>query len=321
MNMPRAATSAANRATLSLRAIASALFAVLILAGLVTSAGAADRGRVKVVNGTVHSDRNTLLRGARLQLIKGYVLPDSYWHYLNATLGLNAVRYDVKTNEIGRPIEEQLPALDLAVNRAAANNLYLMIFNATESGTYDLAQLRRFWSVVAPRYKNRTHVFYELTNEPVKGSPHWGAPEQYTDKVLADLKSIYVIMRNGAPKTHIVLFTTANIWPSCESWAALIRKMGKIDWSKASVGFHHYNGTDKLGEAGLQCLRRQYPLLMTETNYWAKPVRAPLRDALSTHEKLGISWFSLDGTSGASRLENEIIPALHRDGYHWPPEN
>ena len=321
MNVPRPASSTANLATFSLRAIASALFAVLILAGLVTTAGAVDRGRVKVVNGTVVSDRNTLLRGARMQLIKGYVLPDSYWHYLNATLGLNAVRYDVKTNQIGRPIEEQLPALDLAVNRAAANNLYLMIFNAIEPGTYDLAQLQRFWSVVAPRYKNRTHVFYEMTNEPVRGSPYWGAPEQFTDKVLADLKSIYVLMRNGAPKTHIVLFTSANIWPDCASWAALIKKMRKIDWSKASVGFHHYNGTHKISEADLQCLRGQYPLLMTETNYWAKPVRAVLRDALSTYEKLGISWFSLDGTGSASHLENEILPALNHDGYFWSPEN
>lgn len=321
MNLPRTATSAANRATLVLRAISSAIVAVLILACLVTTAGAAERGRVKVQDGTVLSDRNTILRGARLVLVQGYVLPDSYWHYLNATLGLNAVRYGVKTSHVGRTVEQQLPSIDLAVERAAANNLYLMINNAVASGTYDFEELKEFWSVVAPRYKDRTHVFYEMTNEPVKGSPHWGAPAQYTDQVLADLKEIYRIMRNGAPNTHIAMFTTANLWPDCASWAALVKKMDGVDWSNASVGFHHYNGTAKFGEAGLQCLRQQYPLLMTETNYWAKPIRAVLRDALSTYEKLGISWFSLDGTGGAYYLENEIIPALHRDGYSWPPEN
>ena len=321
MSIQQPAHFAGMRGIIGLRAFLTAILAFSIVACTVTAASAVDRGRVKVMNGTVVSDRNTLLRGARMQLLKGGVAADSYWHYLNATLGLNAVRYGVKTDQLGRPVAQQLPELDIAVNRAAANNLYLMISNSTKSGTYDLAKLRAFWSVVAPRYKNRSHVFYEMTNEPVKGSPHWGAPAQFTDKVLADLKSLYVLMRLGAPKTHIVLFTTANIWPNCASWAALIKKMTKIDWTKASVGFHHYNGTHQIGEAGLQCLRKQYPLLMTETNYWVWPVRAPLRDALSTYEKLGISWFSLDGTGGAAHLENEIIPALRRDGYSWPPEN
>ena len=319
--MPRAATSAANRLTLPLRAMSSALAAVLILACAATTAAAADRGRVKVQDGTVLSDRNTILRGARLPLIKGAVPPESYWHYLNATLGLNAIRYGVKTGHVGRTIEQQLPSLDLAVQRAANNNLYLMINNAVSPGTYNLEELKEFWSAVASRYKDRTHVFYEMTNEPVKGSPHWGHPVQFTDKVLADLQEIYLIMRNAAPNTHIVMFTTANLWPDCASWAALIQKMDKVDWSNASVGFHHYNATHKFGETGLQCLRQLYPLLMTETNYWVKPVRAPLRDALSTYEKLGISWFSLDGTGGAFHLENEIIPALNSGGYSWLPEN
>ncbi|MBK8210360.1 MAG: hypothetical protein IPK78_10710 [Rhodospirillales bacterium] len=108
-----------------------------------TTAWAAERGRVKVKNGTVLSDRDTILRGARMRLTTGDVAPDSYWRYLNTT-GLNAVRYGVKTVQIGRTIEQQLPALDLAVNRAAANNLYLMINTSTKSGTYDLAELKAF---------------------------------------------------------------------------------------------------------------------------------------------------------------------------------
>ncbi len=298
-----------------------AIFALIAVMFAVTTGWAAERGRVKVQNGTVLSDRNTPLRGARMQLVaNGYVAPNSYWHYLNATLGLNAVRYGVKTITVARTIEQQLPALDVAVNRAAANHLYLMINTSTKSGTYNLAELKKFWNVVAPRYRNRTHVFYEMTNEPVQGGPYWGAPEQFTDQVLADLKSVYLIMRRKAPNTHIALFTTANIWPSCASWAALIAKMQGIDWTKASVGFHHYNGTQQIGEAGVQCLRQKYPLLMTETNYWTEPFRAILRDVLTMYEKLGMSWFSIDGNGSAFHLENEIIPALHAAGYSWPPE-
>lgn len=293
-------------------------FSVLAAAG----AAAAERGRVRVVNGTVVSDRNTILRGATNTLLDKYVTNWSFWRYLNVTLGLNAVRFGVKTITIGRTVEQQLPGLDNAVNAAAANNLYLMINNSIDPGGYNLEELKRFWRVVAPRYRDRTHVFYEMTNEPTKGAPQWGDARQYTDGVRADIKAIYDIMRGGAPNTHIVLFSGANLFPDCNTYAAMVSKLPGIDWTRTSIGFHHYVGTQKFGETGLRCLRQKYPLIMTETNYWVGSQPAVLRDALSLYEKLGMSWFSLDGKGrNAQRLETEIIPALNAAGYDWPAEN
>lgn len=288
-----------------------------------TDASAAERGRVKVQNGTVLSDRNTILRGATMSILKG---PGnsanlSYWRHMSVNLGLNAVRLGVKTGQIGRTISQQLPYIDNAVNSAAQNKMYVMILSSKKAGSYDMNELRAFWSVVAKRYKDRTNVLFEMSNEPVSGGPHWGTVTQFTDKVIADLTSIYNIMRSEAPNTHIVMLSPGNIYPDCQSYAAMISKFKGIDWTKTSVGFHHYNGTKKIGESGLQCLRQKYPLIMTETNYWNEPARATLKYDLAIYEKLRMSWFSLDGKGSFPYLEREILPNLRRAGYTWLAEN
>ena len=240
---------------------------------------------------------------------------------MNKTLKLNAVRLGVKTGQIGRSVQQQIPYIDYAVDMAATHNTYVMINNSIQPGGYDLAQLKAFWSVVAPRYANRTHVFYEMTNEPVNGGPVWGNAPQYTNQVLSDLKSVYSIMRQGAPNTHIVMFTAPNLFPDCATYASMIAKVQGIDWTKTSVGFHHYHGTERFGEDNLRCLRDKYPLLMTETNYWMNPDVSNLRDALDVYEKLKMSWFSLDGRGNAAHLQYEIIPQLSQDGYYWELAN
>ncbi len=295
------------------------IIALISTAFSVSTAAAADRGRVRVLNGTVVTDRNTPLRGATDTLIPGVDRDWSFWRYLHEKLHLNAIRFGAKTDAT-RPIEQQLPALDKAVDAAAANNMYLMINNSTRRGEYNLSELIKFWSVVAPRYKNRTHVFYEMTNEPTQGGPHWGDASQYTDKVRADLMTVYRLMRAAAPDTHIVMFSGGNLYPDCNTYAAMVAKMRGIDWNKTSIGFHHYAGTAKFGEPGLICLKYRYPLIMTETSFWIAPFYF-LEFALNRYEKLGISWFSLDGKAGrANHLRDEIIPNLKSAGYTWPME-
>lgn len=284
---------------------------------------AADRGRVRVENGTVVSDRNTILRGASMSVLKGpgNSANPSYWRHMSVDLGLNAVRLGVKTGQIGRSIAQQLSFIDNAVNSAAQNNMYVMILSSDKAGQYNLQELKTFWGVVAGRYKDRTHVLYEMVNEPVSGGPHWGNVPQYTGNVMSDLKDVYDLMRREAPNTHIVMLSPGNLYPDCQSYAAMIGRLGAIDWSKTSVGFHHYNGTYKFGETGLQCLRQKYPLIMTETSYWTAPARLILKNGLATYEKIRMSWFSLDGKGSFHYLESDIIPSLRRAGYNWNSEN
>jgi hypothetical protein len=315
----------------TVRESAPRLSRTCILVGLIIASSAiglanpsaADRGRVRVQNGTVVSDQNTILRGATMSILRGpgNSASPNYWRHMSVNLRLNAVRLGVKTGQIGRSISQQLPHIDKAVNSAAQNNMYVMILSSDKAGQYDLQELRTFWSIVAGRYKDRTHVLYEMANEPVSGGPHWGHVPQFTSNVLADLKYIYDLMRREAPNTHIVMLSPGNLYPDCQSYAAMIARLGGIDWSKTSVGFHHYNGTYKFGESGLQCLRQKYPLIMTETSYWGGPERMILKNSLAMYEKIRMSWFSLDGKGSFHYLEREIIPNLRRAGYNWTSEN
>lgn len=290
------------------------------------------RGRVRVSGGTVVTDRGTMLRGASSHVIQtgpGKANDPDYWRAMH-NLGMNVMRQSAKTVQVGRTTMQQLPYLDKAVDLAAANNMYIMINTSIKPGGYDLAALKEFWTIVAPRYKNRTHVIYEVTNEPVSGGPNWGAVPQWTDKVLTDLGSVYAIMRKAAPDTHITIFSTPNLAVdknyahpnACNEWKALAAKAkGGVDWSKTSLSFHSYVGTKKFGEANLKCLMGSYPLLMTETNYWNHDTAAQTNDK-TVHrlfEKLKISWFSLDREG--THLKNEIIPDLKSQGYTWPVEN
>lgn len=282
-----------------------------------------ERGRVHVANGTVLTDRDTILRGASMMILAkpGYAVDENYWRSVRE-LGINAIRLDVKTVQVGKTVEEQLPYLDKAVDLAASNNMYIMFKTSVKPGTYDLDSLIDFWTVAAPRYKDRTHVLYELTNEPVSGPAPWGQANQWTDKVIADLTKVYNIMRSSAPDTHIALFTTPNLYPDCASYKTVIAKMKGVDWTKASVAFHHYRGTEKFGEANIVCLRQSYPLIMDETNYWNSDGAAQNtpRTVLRLYEKLGISWFSLDGKGSTNHLKNEILPDLRDQGYTWSVE-
>lgn len=279
-----------------------------------------ERGRVAVANGTVVTDRGSILRGSSMMILARprYANDEQFWQTVR-DLGLNAVRLDVKTVQIGKTVEEQLPYLDRAVDLAAKNGMYVMFKTSVKPGSYDLDSLIDFWRVAAPRYRNRTHVIYELTNEPVSGPAPWGNANQWTDDVIADLSKVYRLMRAAAPETHIVLFSTPNLYPDCASYKDVIARMRGVDWTKASVGFHHYPGTEKFGEAGILCLRQSYPLMMNETNYWNPDgaARKTPRTAMRLYERIGMSWFSLDGKGSVDRLRNEILPDLRAQGYSW----
>lgn len=272
---------------------------------------AADRGRVHVVNNVVLTDRNTVLRGATMCISCGAT--DAVYTKAVRNLGINVIRLGVKTKAIGRTIEQQLPGIDKAVNLASQNSMYVMINNSVDPGHYDLPSLTAFWRAVAGRYKDRTNVFYEMTSEPVP----W-FPKDYTTQNIADLKSVHNIMRSLAPNTHIVLFTFANL-DNGPMAVSKIATMQGVDYTKASVGFHHY----KTNEAAITYTKAYYPLLMTETNYWIADAASRLTtvNTLRLYEKLKIGWFSLDGKGSAIHLQNEIIPNLHAGGYYWAVEN
>lgn len=241
-------------------------------------------------------------------------------------LGINLVRLWVDTAQASKTVAEQIPHIDTAVSIAETQNMYVLLGNGGPPGTYDKASVLDFWTQVAPRYASKTHVFYEMANEPTRGNPFWGSAPQMTDAVLRNLRDVYAVMRSGAPDTHIVLFTPANLHPTPSAWRTVVQRfeaLVEVDWTKASVGYHHYTGTEEFGGlhgmTGIAEFRAWYPLLMTETNYWNVP---ELPYTLRDYERDQISWISLAGKSASScssRLA-VVVADLHAQGYDWAPE-
>lgn len=285
------------------------------------------RGRVRVKDGTVVSDTGAMLRGTSAGAIR--VTParssdPAFWSFMRNNAKLNLIRVGVKTKQAGRTVSQQLAFMDRAVELAAANNMYVMFNNSVESGHYDMADLRAFWTVVAPRYKDKTHVIYELTNEIVSGGPSWGCAHQYTAKVKADMTEIWHLIRSKAPNTHIAWVDAANLCDTISStkykdgaFADMLSSLSGINWSNSSVAFHSYTGTYNFGEANIARLKNKFPLIMTETNYWNSDVRdRPYqRQILRWYERQNISWVSLD--NNGDHLVNEIIPDLRAAGFTW----
>ena len=277
---------------------------------------AAERGRVVIHNGTVMSDRGALLRGVTMELdapgawASNFAIDPNHWKQVH-DLKLNVVRFDVKLKDASggaQTISNQLPYIDQAVNLAAQNGVYISLMSTVnQSGTYDLQELQSFWAVVADRYKDRTHVLYELTNEPVAWYPH-----DYSSQNISDLKSVYHLMRSFAPNTHIVLWDFANL-DDAQSTISKITQMSGVTYSNESVGFHYYYASPD----AIATIKNNYPVFMTEVS--PGPPTTDDINHLEIMEQQKISWISLEGKGDFNRLQT-VLSQMHSSGYNWSNE-
>lgn len=255
------------------------------------------RRRPIIDNGTLMTANGYILRGCGGFGIRdrGTIANDPEMWKLVRSRRFNFVRLDVKVG--ARTVSEQLPIVDRAVQLAAENNMYIMILTSEKPGSYNREKLLEFWGKAAARYADKTHVFYELTNEPTMGGPSWGSVSQFTSQVVKDLQSVYNVMRRDAPNTPICVPSSANLHPNPTEVLKLIDRFdfeGPTVWS-----YHHYHGTMKFGGVdgmdGVAYLRNRFPIIMTETNYWmGENLRnTQFRHVLRHYERLGISWVTL----------------------------
>jgi hypothetical protein len=168
-----------------------------------------------------------------------------------------------------------LDVMDEAVNKAAEMGMYIVI-DYHPVGGHIMSDFAAWWDVVAPRYKDRTHVIYEASNEPVM----WGAND-YTAQDIEDVGLMYQHIRALAPDTHIILWSFAQ---GDDDFKATVQLGTGIDYSNASVGIHPYGYNRPFVEA----LRDDYPMIFSEVG---------LNRILATqnHEQIGASWIWLDG--------------------------
>ena len=179
-----------------------------------------------------------------------------------------------------------LADFDTVVDLASKEGMHVII-NYHDVGSYEKEYLTKFWDLVAPRYRDRTHVAYELMNEPVKWS------RDYTDEHLANVKELYDRVRGLAghpPDPADVREHHVTTRSRCARRGAIGAAIGGgIDWTKSSVGFHPYQTA------------KSAPGLLTRSG---NPRRQPSRTCRATRcvamdgeefgvqtmERLGVSW-------------------------------
>jgi hypothetical protein len=150
------------------------------------------------------------------------------------TRGLNAVHIYAEYPGSNKAAGYNSAKVDKVVDMADQNDLYvvLTIGSGGENGRFHGDFVTAFWAFYAPRYKEKTHVVYEVCNEPQA----WSAP--YNSATLTMEKNGYTQIRGLAPDTHIMMmsYSQPNNWAQAATECAGLG----VDWSNASVAFHTY---------------------------------------------------------------------------------
>ncbi len=157
--------------------------------------------------------------------------------------------------------EAFIKKMDSAVALAKKYHMYIVI-NYHDVGGVDMNVCREFWNLVAPRYKDETHVIYEIMNEP-EGARDW----QLEDS--RKVEEIYRLVRELAPETYILLCSFSNMGPDWEynpnrSMLSAATTLRNIDWSNAGIAFHSYWGENLVKY--VEDLIKEFPAINTEIN-------------------------------------------------------
>ena len=188
-----------------------------------------------MVNNTIVTDRGTLIRGARVSLdIWDETPSQSDVDTMKNSRGLNAFHIYAEYPGGGKSGGYNSAKVDKVVDLADQNDLYvvLTIGSGGGNGTFNQSFVTSFWNFYAPRYKDKTHVVFEVCNEPQA----WSAP--YNSATLAMEKNAYAQIRGLAPDTHIMMmsYSQPNNWTQAANECA---NLG-VSWDNASVAFHTY---------------------------------------------------------------------------------
>lgn len=248
-----------------------------------------DRGRVQVRDGNLLTDKGTRLRGATLGIDASpdAALDQPLFDELAQGAGLNAFHVYLENYEDVTGVNAA--QADQLVELTSQAGMYLLIGigGGHGNGSFDLAKVRSFWDFYAPRYAERSHVIYEIQNEP----------ELTCDAPLAaatlDMeREAYASIHAVAPSSHVAFFSFHGIPTAATLETSLDALTGVVDWSRASVGFHY------------------------------APACAPsadLPDVLAIGNNRGVAAFVSEITAGATVAETGVLEAARIGwfNFHW----
>ncbi len=265
----------------------------------------ADRGRPVISGGTLLTDNGLPLRGESLflgQWADGSTFNEAWWRELRDDYHLNAMRLlmfrppqqnnpncgpSTGCEDLDQIVGGQtvLERMDEVVDIAGALGMYIIV-DYHPVGGHDAGDAMAWWSQVAPRYQNRTHVIYEACNEPVAWSPQVYGPAD-----VQFVEDSFSLIRGLAPDTPIILWSFANATTAMRS---KVEEGTAINYSNALVGYHPYGSYSQSGVANTMSA---FPVMNTEVGGSESNFNSQaFIDQVADCEALGVSWILLAGT-------------------------
>lgn len=217
-----------------------------------------------------------------------------------------------------------LSRIDQMVQRTRDEGLYLVltIGNGSNNGTFNNDYVMDFWSLYANRYKDETHVIFEVQNEPHAWSTPYPAP------ALQMQADAYTLIRSLAPETPILLFSIAVLGDGASALADIntVSQAASIDWSNTGVAFHGYAGMATI-PAVQAIINAGYPVFMTEVagEEWGSLDHGLVVEQISEYERLGVSWLTFQHIPPNFISSSIFAPETYSDlieraGLSWTPD-
>jgi MYXO-CTERM domain-containing protein len=276
---------------------------------LVSSSDAfATRGRPKVANNTIVTDTGSLIRGARVSLdIWDETPTQADVDTMKNSRGLNAFHIYAEYPGSNKAAGYNVDKVDKVVDMADTSDLYvvLTIGSGGANGSFTGSFVTAFWAFYAPRYKDKTHVIYEVCNEPQA----WSAP--YNSNTLTMEKNAFTQIRGLAPDTHIMMmsYSQPNNWTQAASECAGLG----ITWDNASVAFHTY-GIDGKEDSTLTSFYKALQAkgiayACTEPNLTLKAITTKLfeRDGVSETQFINVKDIATNTSAFSSWITSNNI--------------
>ncbi len=195
---------------------------------------------------------------------------------------------------------DTIPDLDEIVDIASEMGMYVVIDFHTLGG-YVVEDATEWWSIIAPRYQNRTHVMYEVANEPGR----WAA-NAYNAELIQFQEDMYTLIRGYAPNSHISLWSFANAHGTGNG--SMLNKVNQgvdIDYSNASAAYHPYNNINRPEyiTAVIDLQNADYPVFVTEIGHG---IGGTALSRTEEAEDLGVGWSWLEGVFDVLNGDNFV---------------
>lgn len=261
-------------------------------------------------------------------------------------LGFNAVHLYAEvfdTNYVsgvpgsGRAPGYAVAEVDKIVDSTRDLGLYLVmtIGNGANNGNYNEDYVLDFWDLYADRYKDETHVLFEIQNEPVAWSPPYSSPSANPPGALDMEIAAYNVIRSHAPETPVLLFSYAVLGGNggsaaltdIELFNAAVFGNSSHAWTNEAVAIHGYGGYASTVAAAEYLIAAGYPLVMTEygTDDWGGAAHGVGQELTHELERLNVSWLTFQHIPPTGVAPDVTDPHAYKDlielaGISWTPD-